>query len=148
VRRYAETVIRWRLVVIALTAVVTLLLGLQITQLRVIVDPARMLPQEHPYVSVTNRVEQLFGSKYVIVVGVTPREGTALTPAVLEKVRLLNGLLPKLLDRKPRALSGGQRQRVAIGRAIVREPDVFLGRAKDRPAARERERAPAQRRRR
>jgi multiple sugar transport system ATP-binding protein len=34
--------------------------------------------------------------------------------------------LEKLLDRKPRALSGGQRQRVAIGRAIVREPDVFL----------------------
>jgi multiple sugar transport system ATP-binding protein len=34
--------------------------------------------------------------------------------------------LEPLLDRKPRALSGGQRQRVAIGRAIVREPDVFL----------------------
>jgi multiple sugar transport system ATP-binding protein len=31
-----------------------------------------------------------------------------------------------LLDRKPAALSGGQRQRVAIGRAIVRQPDVFL----------------------
>jgi multiple sugar transport system ATP-binding protein len=31
-----------------------------------------------------------------------------------------------LLERKPRALSGGQRQRVAIGRAIVREPKVFL----------------------
>ncbi|ANY16813.1 ABC transporter ATP-binding protein [Bordetella pseudohinzii] len=31
-----------------------------------------------------------------------------------------------LLDRKPRDLSGGQRQRVAIGRAIVREPEVFL----------------------
>jgi ABC-type sugar transport system ATPase subunit len=31
-----------------------------------------------------------------------------------------------LLDRKPRQLSGGQRQRVAIGRAIVREPKVFL----------------------
>ncbi|HEX6704446.1 MAG TPA: ABC transporter ATP-binding protein [Albitalea sp.] len=31
-----------------------------------------------------------------------------------------------LLDRKPKALSGGQRQRVAIGRAIVREPRVFL----------------------
>lgn len=31
-----------------------------------------------------------------------------------------------LLDRKPRALSGGQRQRVALGRAIVREPQVFL----------------------
>ena len=34
--------------------------------------------------------------------------------------------LEKLLDRKPKALSGGQRQRVAIGRAIVREPQVFL----------------------
>jgi len=31
-----------------------------------------------------------------------------------------------LLDRKPRQLSGGQRQRVAVGRAIVREPEVFL----------------------
>ncbi|MEO1017582.1 MAG: sn-glycerol-3-phosphate ABC transporter ATP-binding protein UgpC [Pseudomonadota bacterium] len=34
--------------------------------------------------------------------------------------------LDALLDRKPKALSGGQRQRVAIGRAIVREPRVFL----------------------
>jgi ABC-type sugar transport system ATPase subunit len=34
--------------------------------------------------------------------------------------------LEPLLDRKPKALSGGQRQRVAIGRAIVRNPDVFL----------------------
>ena len=34
--------------------------------------------------------------------------------------------LSSLLDRKPKALSGGQRQRVAIGRAIVREPKVFL----------------------
>ena len=34
--------------------------------------------------------------------------------------------LEPLLDRKPRELSGGQRQRVAIGRAIVRKPEVFL----------------------
>ncbi|HRF94669.1 MAG TPA: ABC transporter ATP-binding protein, partial [Aggregatilineales bacterium] len=34
--------------------------------------------------------------------------------------------LSNLLDRRPRQLSGGQRQRVAVGRAIVREPDVFL----------------------
>ena len=34
--------------------------------------------------------------------------------------------LTELLDRRPRQLSGGQRQRVAIGRAIVREPSVFL----------------------
>ncbi len=34
--------------------------------------------------------------------------------------------LEKFLERKPKALSGGQRQRVALGRAIVREPSVFL----------------------
>ncbi len=34
--------------------------------------------------------------------------------------------ITELLDRKPKALSGGQRQRVALGRAIVREPKVFL----------------------
>ena len=43
---------------------------------------------------------------------------------VLEAARVLQ--LEPLLERKPKALSGGQRQRVAIGRAIVREPGVFL----------------------
>ncbi|WP_026881789.1 ABC transporter ATP-binding protein [Clostridium akagii] len=45
-----------------------------------------------------------------------------------EKVRDAAKLLDieHLLDRKPKALSGGQRQRVAMGRAIVREPKVFL----------------------
>src|SRR5579863_9657132 len=44
---------------------------------------------------------------------------------VREAAKLLD-LDDKLLDRKPKALSGGQRQRVAMGRAIVREPRVFL----------------------
>ncbi len=43
---------------------------------------------------------------------------------VLEAAKLLD--LEQYLDRKPKALSGGQRQRVAMGRAIVRQPQVFL----------------------
>jgi multiple sugar transport system ATP-binding protein len=43
---------------------------------------------------------------------------------VSEAARILD--LAELLDRKPRQLSGGQRQRVAMGRAIVRNPKVFL----------------------
>ncbi len=46
----------------------------------------------------------------------------------MKKVTEAAGLLDLVpyLDRKPKALSGGQRQRVAMGRAIVREPSVFL----------------------
>ncbi|NLJ74549.1 MAG: sn-glycerol-3-phosphate ABC transporter ATP-binding protein UgpC [Firmicutes bacterium] len=43
---------------------------------------------------------------------------------VKDAARLLG--IENLLERKPKALSGGQRQRVAVGRAIVREPKVFL----------------------
>ena len=43
---------------------------------------------------------------------------------VREAARILG--IEELLDRKPKQLSGGQRQRVAVGRAIVREPKVFL----------------------
>ena len=43
---------------------------------------------------------------------------------VREAARILD--IEKLLERRPRQLSGGQRQRVAVGRAIVRQPKVFL----------------------
>ena len=47
---------------------------------------------------------------------------------IKQRVTKAAGLLGlrNLLNRKPKALSGGQRQRVAVGRAIVRKPDVFL----------------------
>ncbi len=52
----------------------------------------------------------------------TPRAEIARRVGRAAEILHLDGLL----DRKPRQLSGGQRQRVAMGRAIVREPDVFL----------------------
>lgn len=53
--------------------------------------------------------------------GVSPSE---ISRRVNEAARILS--IEHLLQRKPKELSGGQRQRVAIGRAIVREPAVFL----------------------
>ena len=52
----------------------------------------------------------------------TPKE--EIKRRVEEAARILD--ISHLLDRRPKALSGGQRQRVALGRAIVREPSVFL----------------------
>lgn len=52
----------------------------------------------------------------------TPRD--EIKRRVEEAARILD--IAHLLNRKPKALSGGQRQRVALGRAIVREPKVFL----------------------
>jgi multiple sugar transport system ATP-binding protein len=51
-------------------------------------------------------------------------DATATAQRVDKAARILN--LDPLLDRYPRELSGGQRQRVAMGRAIVRDPKVFL----------------------
>jgi multiple sugar transport system ATP-binding protein len=55
------------------------------------------------------------------IAGVNKQEREA---RVLDAARLLD--LEPYLNRKPKALSGGQRQRVAMGRAIVRQPQVFL----------------------
>ncbi len=52
----------------------------------------------------------------------TPKD--EINKRVHEAAKILD--IEHLLDRKPKALSGGQRQRVALGRAIVREPKVFL----------------------
>ncbi|CAM3802998.1 ABC transporter ATP-binding protein [Parendozoicomonas haliclonae] len=55
---------------------------------------------------------------------VTGESKDVIEERVAEAARILK--LEPLLDRKPRQLSGGQRQRVAIGRTIVRKPEVFL----------------------
>ncbi|ESP89780.1 sugar ABC transporter ATP-binding protein [Candidatus Halobonum tyrrellensis G22] len=54
----------------------------------------------------------------------TDLDESAIAGRVEDAARLLD--ITELLDRRPRALSGGQQQRVALGRAIVRDPAVFL----------------------
>ena len=59
---------------------------------------------------------------FALKIAGTPKE--EINKRVEEAARILD--LEPYLDRKPKALSGGQRQRVAMGRAIVRKPQVFL----------------------
>jgi multiple sugar transport system ATP-binding protein len=70
----------------------------------------------YPHMSVRNNMG------FALRVANVPKSDIA--RRVAEAAKLLD--LEEYLDRKPKALSGGQRQRVAMGRAIVREPTVFL----------------------
>jgi multiple sugar transport system ATP-binding protein len=70
----------------------------------------------YPHMTVRENIQ--FGLK----IRKTPKED--MERLVNEAANMLG--LAHLLDRKPKALSGGQRQRVALGRAIVRQPSVFL----------------------
>ena len=86
-QRYIEWIIRYRFVVIALTLIITIAAVIQAKNLKIIIDPNTMLPQSHPYVTTSNQVEKIFGSKYVVVVGITPKEGDIYQPVMLEKIQ-------------------------------------------------------------
>ncbi|MCI0330418.1 MAG: outer membrane lipoprotein-sorting protein [candidate division Zixibacteria bacterium] len=84
-RKYIEWIIKHRKLVIALTAIVTAGLVSQLRNLTVIIDPDKTLPQNHPNVATSLRIDTLFGSKYTVVAGVTAKEGTVFQPAILGK---------------------------------------------------------------
>jgi multiple sugar transport system ATP-binding protein len=71
------------------------------------------------YPHMTARENMSFGLKMK-----TDQSGDAIADRVQETAEMMG--IGDLLDKKPKALSGGQKQRVALGRAIVRDPDVFL----------------------
>jgi predicted RND superfamily exporter protein/outer membrane lipoprotein-sorting protein len=93
-KTYVEWIIRRRWLVIALTLLVTALAGWQAKNLRIVIDPNKMLPPSHPYVATGLEVSKVFGSKYIVVIGIAPKLGDVYQPAVLGKVdRISHGLL-------------------------------------------------------
>ena len=88
-QRYVEFILKIRWLVIAAVLLITVGLVLQAKNLKIIIDPDAVLPQSHPYVIGTNKVDKIFGSKFVAVIGVTPKSGDIFQPAVLEKIRAI-----------------------------------------------------------
>jgi uncharacterized protein len=85
--RFIKWVIRYRRWVLAATLVVTVGLMANLRTLHVIIDPDESLPRSHPYVQVQTKVEQWFGNKFTIVIGITPKTGDVFQTNVLEKVK-------------------------------------------------------------
>jgi len=92
-RGYIGWILRHRWLVIALTVLITGLAVSQARNLRIVIDPNTMLPQSHPYVATTLKVEKIFGSKYIVVIGVTPKSGDIYQPEVLARVQRITAAL-------------------------------------------------------
>lgn len=88
-KSYIEWVVRHRFAVIVATLLVTALAIFHARSIQIIIDPATMMPQSHPYVSASTQVENVFGSKHVVVIGIRPKQGDIYQPQVLAKVERL-----------------------------------------------------------
>ena len=100
-RRYVTAVVRHPKLVIGLVALVTVVLGFFTTRLHVLLDVDAQLPSANKLVIVGQRIEKLFGGKYMTVIGVYPSEGTVYTPSIMAKVKRMTDELEKLPGVKP-----------------------------------------------
>lgn len=91
--KYVEWIVEWRKAVIAVILLLTVFFGLFAAKQQVIINPASVVPQSHPFIKATNTIEQVFGSKYLVVIGVTPKQGDALQAPVLAAVQRMTDKL-------------------------------------------------------
>jgi predicted RND superfamily exporter protein len=75
VARACTSIIRHRIPVVVAISLITVLFAIQVGNLRIVIDPNTMLPQHHPNVVGTLTAERLFGSKHVVVVGISAADG-------------------------------------------------------------------------
>ena len=84
IRNTVAWIVRSRLWVLIALSLATVLFATQVRNLQIVINPNTMLPQAHPSVIGTNLAETLFGSKHVVVIGISAADGgTALTPRIL-----------------------------------------------------------------
>ena len=83
-------IVRFRLWVLIVLGLTTVLFATQVRNLQIVINPNTMLPQAHPSVIGTNVAESLFGSKHVVVIGISAANGgTALTAPILDTLGAL-----------------------------------------------------------
>jgi len=129
-RHYAAWLLRHRPVVIALTLLITAALGWLAAGIKVVIDPAALAPRGHPYVVATSRVEAAFGSKYLVIIGITPRQGDALQPAVLERVERLTRQLahtPGVVGSTVMSLTARQAKAIQGGDGVLQARPLLRG---------------------
>jgi predicted RND superfamily exporter protein len=98
--RYVDWVVRHRIFVVVAMLLVTGFWASQLPALRVEIDPDANLPQDHPYIQALKTLEQTFGEKNLVVIGLFPKGGTIYTPQFLAKLETITrrvGEVPGLI---------------------------------------------------
>lgn len=119
-KRWIEFVLRYRRWVIGLTFVVTVGFVLQIDRLQLIVDPDEALPQTHPYIQVNNKVAELFGNKFTLVIGITRNGDSVFSKEFLSIV----GRVSEQLSQAPSVVEGSV---VSLAAPPIRRQADLLG---------------------
>src|SRR5258708_28243452 len=101
-RGHAERMVRYRIAVLVVIALVTVVLGARLHDLRIVVEPDELLPHSHPFQITTSTVEQVFGNKYLVAIAVTARSGSVFQEPVLARVRSMTEELARLPGVIPR----------------------------------------------
>ena len=95
-KRAVEFVVRHPWWVLFLTVLVTAGFGVQMTRVRMVIDPKTILPQHHPFVQLNNVIEDVFGGSRVVVVGIVAKQGDIFTPEILATIKTLTDEIKKI----------------------------------------------------
>ena len=87
--KFYRFVIKHRLFFVAISFLITLCLGYQIRYLSFATSFESTLPQNHPYVKIHLKFQQLFGGANTTIIGLKPREGDIFQPQFLEKLKVI-----------------------------------------------------------
>jgi predicted RND superfamily exporter protein len=95
-RRYAAFIVHRRAYVFGFIAILTVLLCSRLMSLQVDMDQDTWIPQSHPYVQTTKALEQVFGGRNFMLIGIVPKQGDIYQPSVLAKVQRIQEAIENL----------------------------------------------------
>ncbi len=121
--RYVDWVVRHRIFVVVAMLLVTGFWASQLPALRVEIDPDANLPQDHPYIQALKTLEQTFGEKNLVVIGLFPKNGTIYTASFLTTLQRITrriGDVPGLIRSTYLSIAS------PLAKAIEGEGDALL----------------------
>lgn len=95
-RRYVEWVIKQRVLVVTAVFVITVVLGIAASRVKIDINRKTQIPQDHPLIKIENRISDLFGGARIIAITIRPKQGDIYQPSVLVKIRRITDAIEAL----------------------------------------------------